>query len=171
MRNSKPTAAPRWIGSPPLHVPSPYRAVTLAALSAIFPSLSQVRSASTAERTSGTPVTHAVVEPQQILKAREVINDIYMDDKVKEYKDMAAWYRGVDAILARADDAKVQTQKELGQLSDRLNEQGHEAFLDAGLFPFDERRLADEIARAWSGFAESSASEAMPSRSQTGSAL
>jgi MoxR-like ATPase len=36
-------------------------------------------------RTSGTPVTHAVVEPQQILKAREVINDIYMDDKVKEY--------------------------------------------------------------------------------------
>ena len=36
-------------------------------------------------RTSGTPVTHAVVEPQQILKAREVINDIYMDDKVKDY--------------------------------------------------------------------------------------
>jgi MoxR-like ATPase len=36
-------------------------------------------------RTSGTPVTHAVVEAQQILKAREVINDIYMDDKVKEY--------------------------------------------------------------------------------------
>jgi len=36
-------------------------------------------------RTSGTPVTHAVVESQQILKAREVINDIYMDDKVKEY--------------------------------------------------------------------------------------
>ena len=36
-------------------------------------------------RTSGTPVTHAVVEPQQILKAREIINDIYMDDKVKEY--------------------------------------------------------------------------------------
>src|SRR6266576_1979989 len=36
-------------------------------------------------RTSGTPVTAAVVEPQQILKARQVINDVYMDDKVKEY--------------------------------------------------------------------------------------
>jgi len=36
-------------------------------------------------RTSGTPATSAVVEPRQILKAREVINDIYMDDKVKEY--------------------------------------------------------------------------------------
>lgn len=36
-------------------------------------------------RTSGTPVATAVVEPQQIFRAREVINDIYMDDKVKEY--------------------------------------------------------------------------------------
>jgi MoxR-like ATPase len=36
-------------------------------------------------RTSGTPVATAVVDPQQILRAREVINDIYMDDKVKEY--------------------------------------------------------------------------------------
>jgi MoxR-like ATPase len=36
-------------------------------------------------RTSGTPTASAVVESKQILKAREVINDIYMDDKVKEY--------------------------------------------------------------------------------------
>jgi MoxR-like ATPase len=36
-------------------------------------------------RTSGAPQTTAVVEPQQILKAREVINDIYVDDKVKDY--------------------------------------------------------------------------------------
>jgi MoxR-like ATPase len=36
-------------------------------------------------RTSGTPTASAVVEPQQILQAREVINDIYIDDKVKEY--------------------------------------------------------------------------------------
>jgi MoxR-like ATPase len=36
-------------------------------------------------RTSGTPTASAVVESQQILKAREVINDIYVDDKVKEY--------------------------------------------------------------------------------------
>src|SRR5678816_4271316 len=36
-------------------------------------------------RTSGTPATISVVEPQQILKAREVINDIYVDDKVKDY--------------------------------------------------------------------------------------
>ena len=36
-------------------------------------------------RTSGTPATSAVVDPKDILKAREVINDIYIDDKVKEY--------------------------------------------------------------------------------------
>src|SRR5512137_2919317 len=36
-------------------------------------------------RTSGTPTTSAVVEPKQILHARQVINDIYMDDKVKDY--------------------------------------------------------------------------------------
>jgi len=36
-------------------------------------------------RTSGTPTAGAVVESKQILKAREVINDIYVDDKVKEY--------------------------------------------------------------------------------------
>jgi MoxR-like ATPase len=36
-------------------------------------------------RTSGTPETKAVVEPAQILKARQVINDIYIDDKVKDY--------------------------------------------------------------------------------------
>jgi len=36
-------------------------------------------------RTSGTPTTVAVVEPKQILSARQVINDIYVDDKVKDY--------------------------------------------------------------------------------------
>ncbi|HPY30846.1 MAG TPA: MoxR family ATPase [Verrucomicrobiota bacterium] len=36
-------------------------------------------------RTSGTPATQPVVEPKQILHAREVINDLYMDEKVKEY--------------------------------------------------------------------------------------
>ena len=36
-------------------------------------------------RTTGTPATHPVVEPKQILDARQVINDIYMDDKVKDY--------------------------------------------------------------------------------------
>jgi len=36
-------------------------------------------------RTSDTPHTSAVVEPKQILKARQVINDIYVDDKVKDY--------------------------------------------------------------------------------------
>src|SRR5438552_3622874 len=36
-------------------------------------------------QTSGTPVTAAVVEPKQILNARQVINDIYIDDKVRDY--------------------------------------------------------------------------------------
>jgi MoxR-like ATPase len=36
-------------------------------------------------KTSGTPATHAVVDAKDILKAREVINEIYVDDKVKDY--------------------------------------------------------------------------------------
>jgi MoxR-like ATPase len=36
-------------------------------------------------RTNGTPITHPVVDPKQILAARQVINDIYVDDKVKDY--------------------------------------------------------------------------------------
>ncbi len=36
-------------------------------------------------RTSGTPKAGPVVEPKQVLDARQVINDIYVDDKVKEY--------------------------------------------------------------------------------------
>src|ERR1035438_5799398 len=38
-------------------------------------------------KTSGTPTCSAVVTPSQILKAREIINDIYVDDKVKDYID------------------------------------------------------------------------------------
>ncbi|HEY1170404.1 MAG TPA: MoxR family ATPase [Verrucomicrobiae bacterium] len=36
-------------------------------------------------RTSGLPSAQAVVNPKQILGARQVINDIYIDDKVKDY--------------------------------------------------------------------------------------
>ena len=36
-------------------------------------------------RTSGQPHTSPVVTPEQILQAREVINEIYIDDKVKDY--------------------------------------------------------------------------------------
>jgi MoxR-like ATPase len=36
-------------------------------------------------KTSGTPTCNAVVTPQQIFKARKIINDIYVDDKVKDY--------------------------------------------------------------------------------------
>ncbi len=36
-------------------------------------------------RTSNLPSTSAVVDAQQIMAARKVINDIYIDDKVKDY--------------------------------------------------------------------------------------
>jgi MoxR-like ATPase len=36
-------------------------------------------------RTSGQPKANTVVTPEQILRAREVINDLYVDDKVKDY--------------------------------------------------------------------------------------
>jgi MoxR-like ATPase len=36
-------------------------------------------------RTSNLPHASAVVDPKQIFRAREVINDIYVDEKVKDY--------------------------------------------------------------------------------------
>ena len=55
-------------------------------------------------RTSGTPVRAArSSSPQQILKARQVINDIYMDDKVKDYI--------VDLVCATRDPADVQDRR------------------------------------------------------------
>jgi MoxR-like ATPase len=39
----------------------------------------------TMARTSGQPTASAVVEPKVILDAREVLNHIYVDDKVKDY--------------------------------------------------------------------------------------
>src|SRR3954464_14641247 len=36
-------------------------------------------------RTTGTPVTTAVIQAEDIMRARQVINDIYIDDKVKDY--------------------------------------------------------------------------------------
>ena len=55
-------------------------------------------------RTGNLPVASPVVDPQQILSARKVINDIYMDDKVKDYI--------VDLVCATRDPAayKIQMQ-------------------------------------------------------------
>jgi MoxR-like ATPase len=39
----------------------------------------------TMAKTSDLPTTKPVVDPRQILNARKVINDIYVDDKVKDY--------------------------------------------------------------------------------------
>ena len=60
-------------------------------------------------RTSGTPTASAVVEPKQILNARRVINDIYIDDKVKDYI--------VDLVCATRDPEAYKIQmKEFIQL-------------------------------------------------------
>src|SRR5204862_4746451 len=53
-------------------------------------------------RTSGTPVTHGVVDANQILTARQVINDIYVDDKVKDYI--------VDLVCATRDPGNYKIQ-------------------------------------------------------------
>src|SRR3954470_15261896 len=36
-------------------------------------------------RTTATPTASAVVDPKQIMAARQVLNDIYVDEKVKDY--------------------------------------------------------------------------------------
>ncbi|MCX8156076.1 MAG: MoxR family ATPase [Verrucomicrobiae bacterium] len=48
-------------------------------------------------RTSGLPAARPVVTPQQILAAREVLNEIYVDEKVKDYI--------VDLVCATRDPA------------------------------------------------------------------
>jgi len=53
-------------------------------------------------KTSGTPTASMVVDPKDILKAREVINDIYVDDKVKDYI--------VDLVCATREPDKYKIQ-------------------------------------------------------------
>ncbi len=53
-------------------------------------------------RTTGVPATSAVVDPEVILQARQVINDIYMDDKVKDYV--------VDLVCATRDPGHYKLQ-------------------------------------------------------------
>jgi MoxR-like ATPase len=60
-------------------------------------------------RTNGHPVANPVVEAATILRAREVINDIYVDDKVKDYI--------VDVICATREPATYKIQvKDLIQM-------------------------------------------------------
>jgi MoxR-like ATPase len=53
-------------------------------------------------RTSAAPEATAVLDPKQILNARQVINDIYIDDKVKDYI--------VDLVCATRDPARYKIQ-------------------------------------------------------------
>jgi MoxR-like ATPase len=53
-------------------------------------------------RTSGVPAPSPVVDPETILQARQVINDVYIDDKVKDYI--------VDLVCATRDPARYNLQ-------------------------------------------------------------
>jgi MoxR-like ATPase len=53
-------------------------------------------------KTDGLPQAQPVVEPKQILKAREIINEIYIDEKVKDYI--------VDIVCATRDPAQYKLQ-------------------------------------------------------------
>ena len=60
-------------------------------------------------RTTGLPGVSAVVQPEQILSARQVINDVYVDDKVRDYI--------VDLVCATREPETYKIQvKELIQL-------------------------------------------------------
>src|SRR6476659_2196025 len=55
-------------------------------LKIVYPSRSEERQIlDLMARTSNLPSVSAVVKPAQILEARQVINDIYVDDKVRDY--------------------------------------------------------------------------------------
>src|SRR5438477_11659927 len=53
-------------------------------------------------RTTNLPTVTSVLDPKQILHARQVINDIYIDDKVKDYI--------VDIVCATRDASKYKIQ-------------------------------------------------------------
>src|SRR5438045_4342519 len=56
-------------------------------------------------RTNSPPSTTAVVEPKQILVARQVINEIYIDDKVKDYiVDLVCATRSPEAYKIQVKD-------------------------------------------------------------------
>jgi MoxR-like ATPase len=59
----------------------------------------------TMAKTSGLPQVKAVVDPTQILAARVVINDIYIDDKVKDYiVDLVCATRSPDEYRIKVKD-------------------------------------------------------------------
>jgi MoxR-like ATPase len=56
-------------------------------------------------RTSNLPQAQAVIDPKEILNARQVINDIYMDDKVKDYiVDLVCATRSPDTYKIQVKD-------------------------------------------------------------------
>src|SRR5436190_3251545 len=56
-------------------------------------------------RTNSVPAANAVVEPKQIMAARQVINDIYIDDKVKDYiVDLVCATRSPDTYKIEVKD-------------------------------------------------------------------
>jgi MoxR-like ATPase len=56
-------------------------------------------------RTSNLPQAQAVIDPKEILKARQVINDIYIDDKVKDYiVDLVCATRSPDTYKIQVKD-------------------------------------------------------------------
>ena len=56
-------------------------------------------------RTSNLPQAQAVLDPKEILQARQVINDIYIDDKVKDYiVDLVCATRSPDTYKIQVKD-------------------------------------------------------------------
>src|SRR5213594_1607838 len=56
-------------------------------------------------RTSNLPQAQAVIDAKEILRARQVINDIYMDDKVKDYiVDLVCATRSPDTYKIQVKD-------------------------------------------------------------------
>ena len=69
-----------------------------------------------------------VVEPKQILEARQVINDIYIDDKVKDYI--------VDLVCATREPETYKIRRERFYPTRRLAARDHLPHLAAKAFAF-----------------------------------
>src|SRR5437773_5228821 len=95
-------------------------------------------------RTTEVPRAGVVVDPNQILAARQVINDIYMDDKVKDYI--------VDVVCATRDPGQYKIQLQ-GLIQLGASPRATIALtLAAKAFAFlrsEERRVGKECSSGW----------------------
>jgi len=100
-------------------------------------------------KTSGLPEAKAVVDPTQILAARVVINDIYVDDKVKDYiVDLVGATRSPDDYKIKVKDYIQLGASPRATISLTLSAKAHAFLRGRGyVTPQDVKSVAMDVLR------------------------